>query len=116
MRTPKDWKHAIPIGVAKWFRENCVKRIDYGWRMTSEDSSEDWIIAFSEYGNASIKLPTSLYPELEFRPGPGGLLRLRASSNVARDLDEITEWQMRNSVDIETYQKLKQKFKGTAFE
>ena len=115
MKTPKDWKHEIPFGTAKWFRENTVKRIDYIWRMTSEDTSEDWIIVHSDR-HATMRLPIGLYPELEFNPSVGGLIRLRASSNVARDLDEIEEWRMQNEHDLALYLKLKQKFKGTAFE
>ena len=111
-KKPK-WDHSIDIDKFEVLINNCVTKITHHWRMTSCDTSEDWVeLHFSKGENKkSMRAPNGFDQYFKYSPNHCQLFQGNYNAEKAtKDLEEIRKWEKRHAKEIAEYKRLKAKF------
>lgn len=106
------WTYALPRHIFKKFNESLINRVELSYKMITEDSSQSYL-AF--YSNQTLVLrieadSPGFWELFELRKNPySNLIGFTYEGRRAEDLSEAIDKQ-ENSVEYETYLKLKEKF------
>lgn len=114
-----DWK--LPERTFRELTQRHIVGVSHGWKFTSEDTSESWIVLKlkdhdkskgSEITIRSHELP-ALAELMEFRPDHASLFRLTYTGEQARKrIAEIDAFEKTSDRDRREYERLKRKFEA----
>lgn len=108
------WPYKTPEELVRWIFSSAIKKITHHWRMTGNDTSEDWLLFHNEKGEER-RMPTrfeAVYPEVRFDPDHARLIQLKGYPDVWETIRQIDAWEKANDHDRREYERLKVKFEG----
>jgi hypothetical protein len=93
-----------------------IKKITHHWRMTGNDTSENWCELHYDDSNGkskSMRMPFGFDQYFKFAPDHRSLFSETFNAERARaDYDAIVKWEKRNARELAEYKRLKAKFEG----
>lgn len=111
------WGFDIPERLIRWLRENRIKSIRAGWRMTDVDKSDNWVDFVAE-NNETRRAPHGYpgspsiwdYVKLNKLGGYSVIEWTERGKRAARRMKEIDDFDQRNAAERAEYERLKEKF------
>jgi len=113
--TRPTWKHSISEDDVRWL-SGIITKITHHWRMTSADTSEDWIELHREKDKR--RFPTRYLNGLvgetsyfQFAPSHASLVQPTSNGRQAiNDLAAIDAWEKKHKRERAEYERLRAKF------
>ena len=119
------WPHKVSEDLARWIYGHAVTKITHHWRMTSADTSEDWLELHATEGDKKEPVKKMVGTRellggshwhaqdgIFFNPDHARLVQV--AGKIQETIRKIDEWERRNEADRAEYDRLKKKFESAA--
>jgi len=106
-----EWEFEIPMERFRMLC-HCVTAIRHQWRMTGNDTSENWIEICLDRSGSWKRLPLHAMKFIQFNANHhNSLFSLTYQGEMARKrMGEIDAWEKKHAAERAAYERLKRKF------